>query len=134
MTTHEQAPKKLSPKQLQAIPLLADGLTIAATAKKIGVSSRSIDTWKTQPHFQAALHKVEDEIYQESLKLLKRTTRAAIMTLVACMDPKVSNYVRVAAASKLLDQALEMGVIQETQRRLDALEEAARGWEQDEPA
>lgn len=103
--------------------MLAQGATIKEAAKKVGVNEKSIDNWKHKLHFVEALREAEDAIYQDSMNLLKRTSKAAIMTLVACMDPKVSNYVRVAAASRLLDASMEVHSAQKLAARIAELEE-----------
>jgi Helix-turn-helix of insertion element transposase len=116
------AKKSLSAKQREAALLLANGTTIARTAAQLGVSEKSVDLWKRKPEFTAALREAEDDLYSESLGLLKRTAKAAVMTLVACMDMKISPYVRVAAASKLLDASMEVHKIQELEARIVELE------------
>lgn len=121
MNTQNNPPepeKKLTGKQLQAVALLVNGNTIDATAKQVKVCEKTVDVWKRNPAFKAAMRQAEDDIYNDSLKLLKKTARAAIMTLVACMDPKTSDYVRVNAASKLLDAALEVHKIQELEQEV----------------
>lgn len=122
----EKSPDELTSKQLQAALLLAEGNTALAIADKLGVSRASIQRWKRVPAFQQAIRDIEQEVFLESMNLLKRSARAAIMTLIACMDPKVSHYVRVQAASKLLDQAIELAVSREIEARLDALEQLAK--------
>jgi transposase len=100
--------KTLTPKQRAAIVLLASGSTIKEAAKAIKCNEKSIDNWKHHPEFLAALHKAEDEVYDEALRVLKKAARPAINCLLRNMDSKVSAYVQVQAAGKLLDAGLEI--------------------------
>lgn len=130
MTTHKSpagAEKKLNLKQREAALLLAQGTTIKATSEKVGCNESTIDGWKHKPEFMEAISAAEDEFYNDSLKLLKRTTKAAVMTLVSCLDPKVSDYVRVSSASKLLDASMEVHSIKQLEARIQELEALARG-------
>lgn len=125
-TTPQSEKKPLTAKQRQAIVCLAEGNTIVLTAKVVGVSEKSVDTWKKLPHFREALRQAERELYDDAMSLLKRTAKASIATLIRNMDSKVSSYVQVQAASKLLDLSMEITVSQEIEQRLDALEEMAK--------
>ena len=126
MTSNVQsAPeKKLTPKQLAAIPLLAEGNTVAAAAKQIGVNRKTIDRWKQENDFQEAVCKAEDELYNEALNFLKKTAKAAITCLVRNMDPKqAAPYVQVAAASKLLEQSMEVHKIAALEQEIAELKQ-----------
>ena len=112
----------LSAKQREAAILLASGSTIEHAAREVGCSEKSIDTWKHKCQFQEAVRQAEDEFYDDSLRILKKAARSAITCLIRNMDPKVSSYVQVQAASKLLDAALEVHKIQELELRITELE------------
>lgn len=116
----------LSNKQLKAIPKIAGGMQLKEVAREVGVAERTMQLWKQSPAFMAALHQAEADMFEESMALLKRTTKAAIMTLVACMDPKVTSYVRMQAAGKLLDQSIQVAIVQEVDRRMAVLEDLAK--------
>jgi hypothetical protein len=109
--------------------LLASGTTIEKTALAVQCSEKTISLWKHKPEFLEAIDLAADELYNDSLKLLKRTTKAAIMTLISCLDPKVSDYVRVSAASKLLEQSMEVHSIKQLEARIQELEDLTRATE-----
>jgi phage terminase small subunit len=119
--TSEQE-KTLTAKQRQAAQMLAEGNTAVQAAERIGVARVTMERWKKYPEFKAQVRQVEDEIYNESLNLLKKTAQGAISCLIRNMDAKVSPYVQVSAASKLLDMALEVHKTQELEDRLQTLE------------
>ncbi len=87
--------------------LLARGNTIAATARSISCDEKTIDIWKRNPEFMAAVHKAEDDLYDEAIRDVKKTLHIALACLVRNCDPKVSNYVQVQAASSLSERKSE---------------------------
>jgi len=115
--------KELTAKQHQAALLLAEGHNAVQDAEKTGVSRVTVERWKKLAPFQAAIHQAEDAIYDEALRLLKKTAKGAIVTLVACMDVKVSSYVRVQAAAKILEQGFQVHKANGLDMRLDRIEE-----------
>lgn len=119
--------KKLSPKQLLAVVELAKGTSIQKTADSVGVNEKTVDIWKKQPAFLAAIREAEDDIYNESLRILKRTMKAAINCLIRNMDPSLPGYVQVAAASKLIEQAIESHKLAELESLLVELERRVKG-------
>src|SRR5438105_477633 len=110
--------KSLSERQRKAALLLANGSTIAHAAGVVGGNEKSIDTWKKKCAFQEAMRQAEDDLYEESLNLLKKSMRLAIACLLRNTSEKVTPYVQVMAASKLLDAALEVHRIQDLEARI----------------
>ncbi len=54
--------QKLTGKQAKALPLLASGMTQAATALAVGVKASTVSEWMChQPHFLAALARLRDQ-------------------------------------------------------------------------
>lgn len=113
----------LTTKQVQAARLLAEGTTAVQAAERCGVSRSTLERWKNVPEFQAAIREMEDTAYTESLRMLKRASRAAISCLICCMDPKVSAYTRVAAASKILDMGITVHEIAPLKAEIEELRE-----------
>src|SRR6266568_200150 len=119
--------KRLTSKQRRAALLLAEGTTVVDAANKVGVARETVERWKRQPLFLEEIRQSEDKIYDESLRSLKRKAQDAIDCLTRNMDgKKVSPYVQVAAAGKVLDLGLDVHKISEVlvglselQRRLD---------------
>jgi hypothetical protein len=129
MTTHTYpsgTEKTLSAKQRQVALLLASGSTIDNAARVVGCGEKTIDIWKKQCAFQQAVRDAEDTLYDESLALLKKSMRLAIACLMRNTSERVTPYVQVMAASKLLDAALEVHKIQLLEARVAELEEMMR--------
>ena len=120
---HRNAPsspeKTLSLKQRQAALLLARGKKIADAAQEVKVHESTIDRWKKDPAFLAAIRQAEDELYNESLRQIKKTAGAAIICLTRNMGEKVSPYVQVQAAGKLLDLGIDIYKLDEVLVGLD---------------
>ena len=114
---------ELNIKQRIAAGLLAAGHTIESAAREVGVNEKTVDVWKRRPDFKACITQAEDAIYAESMRLLKRTAKAAIVTLISCMSEKTSAYVRVQAARSLLEFAFEVNQHAEIEERMEVLEE-----------
>lgn len=121
--TPQEAEKNLSSKQRQAALLLASGSTIDNTARVVGVSEKTVDTWKKKPAFKEAMRQAEDDLYNEALSILKKAMRPAIACLIRNMNEKVSAYVQVQAASKLLEQGIELHKIQELELKIAELQD-----------
>lgn len=123
--------KEITGEQQLAALCLARGATIVKTAKEVGVAPITIERWKRLPHFMAAVHQAEDELYNDQLRQLKKNAGAAITTLVRNMSGKVSAYVQVQAASKLLDLGLHVMEVQALEQEVEQLKEliAAQGRE-----
>jgi transposase-like protein len=116
--------EELTGKQLQAALLLAKGATIVNAAKDLGISEKTLDRWKKLPTFKTALRQAEDELYSDVLARLKREASGAIDTLVACTkEGAAAPYVRVQAASKILDASLQAAKVRELEALLADLEE-----------
>jgi hypothetical protein len=117
--------KPLSLKQQSAALLLAKGVTIAKAAKELGINESSIDRWKKQPVFMAAVHHAEDDLYNEQLRALRKVAGAAIACLIRNMG-EAKPYVQVSAASKLLDLGLQVQKVAELEARITELEELVK--------
>jgi transposase len=117
--------KSLTSKQLEAIALLAQGITIQKTAERVGTSEKTVDRWKRQAKFRQAIQEAEDAIFQGELRLLRKTVKPAIAALVRNLE-STKGYVQVQAASKLLDLHLELHKMERLEQRIQELEDAIR--------
>lgn len=118
--------KALTLKQRQAALLLAEGTTAVDVAERVGVSRVTMERWKKQPLFQEEIRQSENKIYDDSLRMLKRSAKDAVDCLMRNMGGNASPYVQVAAAAKVLDLGLEvykiaevLAGLSELHRRLD---------------
>lgn len=123
---------ELAPKQRQAALCLAQGFSVKKTAEEVDVAYVTIERWKRLPAFQAAIREAEDDLYQDQLRMLKKAAGAAIGTLIECCSGKVSSYVRVQAASKLLDLGLQVFKTEQLEAEIERLRAIIDGAEDDE--
>jgi hypothetical protein len=76
---------QLNPRQLTAINLLVMGHTVTATASIVGVNRWTINAWKKDPAFAAALNRHRDDIHRTAdariRLLLLQTTQTALESL-----------------------------------------------------
>ena len=61
--------RKFSKKQLAAILIAEDKLTDEAIGEQVGVTRRTITTWRNDPEFQALISDAQEHIKAEALKL-----------------------------------------------------------------
>ena len=122
--------KKLSRAQLLAIPHLAAGSSIRATADTIGVSERSIRRWLKNPEFAAALREAEKEVWNATVRKLRALGEKAVNALGRVLeDPGATPSARIQAARAILDgiaKAEALSRLQDLEDRVRALEERLR--------
>jgi len=96
----------LSPKQLITIDKLASGQSITAIASELDISREQIYTWKRDPHFQAALNKLLEDLREARRSKLIHLQTQAISTLEALMvGGEVPHSIRLQSAIAILKLA-----------------------------
>ncbi len=118
--------KSLSPKQMAAIGHLVQGMPMGEIAGKVGINEKTLWRWRQDAAFQAGLRQAENALFDESISVLKRTMKAAIFCLVRNMSEKVTPYVQVQAASKLLDAGVEVHKISELESKIALFEQLVK--------
>ncbi len=96
----------LNERQRVAATLLARGTTIRETARKIGVSEKSVYTWRQRPAVQQAIARIQQELLSETGGMNISTIPAAISVLDSIIndeDARASD--RIAAARTLMSGA-----------------------------
>lgn len=96
----------LNERQRVAATLLARGTTIRETARKIGVSEKSVYTWRQRPAVQQAIARIQQELLSETGGMNISTIPAAINVLDSIIndeDARASD--RIAAARTLMSGA-----------------------------
>jgi hypothetical protein len=110
------------PKKDKAAALLASGLTVVATSKKIGVNERTIHTWRDDPEFLKLVTTYQSKMIARSLGRLSSAASKAVQTLIECLKSSESDSVRVRAAMGILDQLVKMRELTNHEERLKELE------------
>ena len=112
----------MKPKQNQAIELLAQGLSIDATATGAGVSRRTIYQWMKDREFALALHDKSAEVIESLNRKMVGMNDKALDVLDACLDSE-SEAIRLRSAIYLNSKLYEILGDLEILRRLDQIEE-----------
>ena len=106
---HSEAPlAELEPAQTKAIQALVVGTTVAGAAKLAKVSRATVHRWlSSDPHFVACLNSIRAELASAVRLEMESLSGAAVATIRDVLtDPQAPASVRVAAAFRLLDMAL----------------------------
>lgn len=112
-------------KMQKAAICLAQGASLAATAKACKVAERTINTWKRDnPEFLEEVQRCHRVIYGEALQLAARKA-GEIVTFLAntALDEKMDMKYRLMAAKQVLDAGV-MFVRHDQETRIRRIEEA----------
>lgn len=63
--------KSLQDKQQKAIQELANGSTVVAAAKRVGVTEQTLHLWKRKPQFQEALEAARAAVEQGRVRVIE---------------------------------------------------------------
>jgi hypothetical protein len=118
--------EKRSRKQEQFIAALLSYPAIEAAAKTVGIGDVTAWRWRNDPAFAEQYRKATREAMLHTAALLQGAARDAVDTLRAIQSKAESEAARVSAARTILDMALKAADLEDVQRRLDALEQAAK--------
>jgi hypothetical protein len=123
---------RLSARQQKAILALLTEPNIREAARVVKVGERTLHTWLKDQTFCLAYHEARATAVSQAIARLQRASGEAVDTLAEVMgDHAAGAFVRVTAATKILEMAIKGIEIAELQRRLNALEEAAEAEEPD---
>ena len=107
MVTKNHKKSHLSAAQKLAIASLVSGATDQEAGKAAGVSRETVSRWKNHnPHFQAALNKLQQQVWEGHRTKLLGVVSAAIETI----EEAVKN--NPAIAMKILEKCQGLDVIQ----------------------
>ena len=96
----------LNERQRIAANYLARGTTIRETARKIGVSEKSVYSWRQRPAVQQAIARIQQELLSETGGINISTIPDAIKLLDSIInDTEARNTDRIAAARTLMSGA-----------------------------
>ena len=95
----------LTPKQIQALPLLARGMLAAEVATKIDVSPQQISAWKKVPAFSKALGRLRQEQLYSAIAHVQALTRVATAGLERIIAETKDDKTRLEACRYVLDVA-----------------------------
>ena len=98
----------LTPKQVQALPLIAVGVSAIEVAKKIGVSPQQISVWKKQTNFLTELRRIRSDAMSEAVCALSAMAIAAVEVMGSLLREAENESVRLKAAIFLIEKYPEV--------------------------
>ena len=106
MADRVYGPDGLNERQRIAANFLARGTTIRETARKIGVSEKSVYTWRQRPAVQQAISRIQQELLSETGGMNISTIPAAIQVLDSIINDEDARAAdRISAARTLMSGA-----------------------------
>jgi len=118
--------EKLSRKQELAIAALLSEPTIAAAAEKVGIGEATLWRWLQREDFQADYQRARREAVAQAIAGIQQASSEAVKTLRRIMvDSGAPASSRVWAAKTVLELALKGAEVEDIEKRVTVLEEAA---------
>lgn len=114
-----------SPKLARAAVLLAGGLSLRQTAKRVKVGERTLYRWSRDPNFAAEVAQLRAAMLRRGAGQLARLIGRAVKTLKELLESD-DERIQLGAASRVLEQATRIIEMAELERRLQALEQVAK--------
>jgi AcrR family transcriptional regulator len=117
----------------QLLAGLAGGTSVAALARQIGVSERTIHRRLETKEFRDRLHRLRGQILETAGGFLASAALESAQTLVALQGEEHPPAVRLGAARTVLEQAVRVRELIALETRVDQLQqdierlEASRG-------
>ena len=94
----------ITPKQLQALPLLATGMSGAAVAKAVGVKPCTVSVWlHHSPDFMAELDRCRQQVLREAMDQLGGALTTAVRELHHVMTKSKNDALRLKAATFVIE-------------------------------
>lgn len=113
----------LTPRQIKALGVLADGKSCTEAAKAAGVNAATVYRWITHdPAFGAALRRMEGDLLQTLGRRLALMGESVGKALEDGLDPKQTITVRLRAADIVLSRLLALAELAQVIQRVEALE------------
>jgi hypothetical protein len=113
---------ELTPRQLQAIPVIIACPTITEGCEKAQVDRTTFYDWLKQPEFKAELDRQRREVVQEAFNTLGQGLNKAVEVLTSLLDTP-DDRLRRLAANDIIEHILTHTETAELERRLAVLEE-----------
>jgi hypothetical protein len=113
--------KKLTPRQLKAIPFLAGAGSITDGCKAAGISRKRFYSWLGNPAFKEEFERGKNEVINRAKAKLFESIERAVETLVGLLADE-SGWLRRMAANDILSHALKMREAGEIEERLSSIE------------
>jgi len=118
----------LTPKQHKALAALLSETTVTAAAAAANIGERTLHTWLHEPAFADAYTALRHEAVGLAVGRLQHATGIAVDALIDVLDTEYTPApaaVRVSAAKVIIEYAIRFRELDELERRIAQLEQAA---------
>ncbi len=121
---------ELTPRQAKFVDALLAGSNVGIAARTAGVAQVTASRWQKLPVVKQALRQARQSMFEDRLSAIKDAVPTAIDVLLKHMrDKDTRPYVQVAAASKILDLAVEifrMTEMEEIRAKIEQFEQTMK--------
>jgi hypothetical protein len=117
------AQPELTARQRRIIPFLLSH-NIVDACRLARVSRKSVWEWMKEEGFQEELKRARDELFADSLELIRGNVEKAVNKLVTLMEEAEKQDVQIRAAENILEYAVRLKQMEELEKRLEILEAA----------
>jgi len=120
----------LTRRQARAIPLILGAKSVGEGCAMAGVKRQTWYNWMHHEGFKAAVCAQKEAASSEALGCLKAALTAAVQGLTGLVEAEQAS-VRLKACTEVIDYFLKVRELEDTERRLAALEKAILGEERE---
>lgn len=122
MTQNDLSDKRLAPGQIKAIEALLYCRSVEEACATAQVTRRTLDRWRNDPVFKAALRKAENIAIEDIGRSLLTLGNLAASALYDALQPTQKIHHRIAAAQIFYDKILALKEYNDLENRLEELE------------
>ena len=113
--------KKLTERQLKAIPHIVTAATYTESIKRAKISRKTFYEWMKIPTFKQELIRQREEIAKEAFGVLEQSLTKAVENLVGIIDTEDERLKRLAC-NDIIEHILKYREIQNLEKRLAQVE------------
>jgi len=114
--------KKLTDRQLKAIPIIVTSPTYSEGCKKAKLNRTTFYQWLKEPKFKAELDRQRDDVAAEAFGVLSQSLTKAVETLTGLLDTKDDRLKRLVCKD-IIEHILKRKEIEDLDERLKVIEQ-----------
>jgi len=120
--TGKRTGKKLTARQLSAIPAIVSCPTYSEGIKKARIGRKTFYRWLEIPEFKAELDRQRGEIASEAFGILSQSLTKAVEALVGLLDTR-DQRLRRLVCKDIIEHILKYREVKELEERVVAIEQ-----------
>lgn len=121
-TNKKPKKKKLTDRQLKAIPIIVTSPTYSEGCKKAKLNRTTFYQWLKEPKFKAELDRQRDDVAAEAFGVLSQSLTKAVETLTGLLDTKDDRLKRLVCKD-IIEHILKRKEIEDLDERLKVIEQ-----------